>query len=273
MKSIKLFHIITIATILVTLTESDDSVIEARMEQFEAMIQEHEHMIQEQQTLIRDLHQRIIEVDNERSSIGYTFDCYRTDSWYDDGIITFNGCSVDTTTSDPWRGNFTVQDSGIYQFTFEGAVAFLPGSDRPFGFVALHVDDEAVASGYVVEKSESSGDVRIFMVSIDTFQELEAGQIVSIQWANSEGAYLYSNINTHVHFTGHKLASATLVPPQCEYTGQTFQYPGSCRKYYLCLADGTMELGDCCPDVFDPAGEVCVPEEDGSHLCNDVDAC
>ena len=130
-----------------------------------------------------------------------------------------------------------------------------------------------MASGYVEENSDGYDGWRYFMVSIDTLQALEVGQHVSIQWAARDGAKLHSSSNFPVHFTGHNMASSTLVPPQCEYTGQTFEHPGSCRKYYLCLADGTIELDDCCPDVFDPVGETCIPEEDGGNLCNDVDTC
>jgi len=278
MNCIKLVVIITSAISVVTAAGSDDSsVIEAKMVQFEAMMRQQQHMIQEQKIIIQELQLRITKIDNKQNSNGQIFDCYRTENWSSLGIIMFHGCSVDTTTSDPWKGTFTIQYSGIYRFTFEGPIGFISDSVDPYGSVGLYVDDKAVASGYANENYDTGG-TRRFMVSIDTLQVLEAGQSVSIQWSGTGGAYLYSDVNTYIHFTGHYVTSSQLVPPQCEYTGQTFEYPGSCRKYYLCLADGTIELNDCCPDVFGPldhskVGETCVPEGDGGYICNDDDTC
>ena len=113
------------------------------------------------------------------------------------------------------------------------------------------------------------------MVSLNTIQALEVGQNVMIFWSKKDNVFITSNSNTFVHFTGHNIGSSTLIPPHCEYPGQTFEYPGSCRKYYLCLTDGTIELNDCCPNgVFDPVEETCIPElSDGSDLCNNDDTC
>ena len=247
--------------------------IEAKLEQFESVLLEQQQKIQNQDKTIKELQQKIATNENAQKSNGQVFDCYRIEDWTTQGIITFNGCSVDTTTIDPWKGTFIIKDSGLYRITFEGSAVIPHASDYPYGIVSLHVEDKVVASGYV-EEQDSGGiasDYGIFMVSIDTIQALEVGQNVSITWSGTGG--LYSDPSIPIHFTGHNLASSTLVPPQCEYTGQTFEYPGSCRKYYLCRADGTIELNDCCPGVFDPVGESCIPDEDGSYLCNDVDTC
>ena len=288
MNIIKLSLIIISAFSVATTTEIDDSsLIEAKLEKLEALIREqqhanevqetvmqnHQHVILEQHTIIQALQQRITEIGNDQGSNGQMFDCYRTGDWTTDGIITFNGCSVDTTTSKPWKGNFTIEHSGIYRFTFEGLVGIPDVTSDPIGFVKLLIDDTVVASGYMRDENGNSYVTRYFMVSLNTLQILNVGQRVNIQWDGNDGAYLRSNANSFVHFTGHNIASSTLVLPQCEYTGQTFEYPGSCRKYYLCLADGTIELDDCCPDVFDPVGEICVSEEDEGNLCNDVDTC
>ena len=273
MITMNFFTFLLSVTLVIAAEGHGMSPIEAEVAQLKAMMQEQQHMIQEQHTLIQRLQQWITDIDNERNSNGQIFDCFRTEDWTTDGIITFNGCTVDTTTSHPWKGTFTVQDSGIYRFTFEGLVFIPIGSFRSFGSVNLLVDGNPVAAGYVEENMDGIDNERYFMVSVNTLQALEVGQNVSITWTGVDGEYLYSDIQTYVHFTGHNLASSTLVPPQCEYTGQTFEYPGSCRKYYLCLADGTIELDDCCPDVFDPIGEICIPEEDGGNLCNDVDTC
>ena len=63
--------------------------------------------------------------------------------------------------------------------------------------------------------------------------------------------------------------------PECEYPGQMFQYPGSCRKYWLCLADGTVEVQDCCPDVYLPDAEACLSEDliVVDTVCHSEDMC
>ena len=270
----------TLAITVVAETENGNSVIEAKIEKLEAIMQKQQHIldnqktiIQEQNTRIHVLQQRITDVENEHSNIVPVFDCYRTEVLSTDGIITFNNCSIDTTTIDPRRGNFTIEESGIYRFTFDGPVGMMSNYDDPYGFVGLYVDDEAVASGFVEENHDGVGSERKFMLSIDTIQTLRVGQTVSLRWEGSDPVYLFSNINAYVHFTGHKLAPFTVALPKCSYTGQTFEFPGSCRKYYLCLADGSVELEDCCPDVFDPIREICVSEEDGGDLCSDNDTC
>ena len=60
-------------------------------------------------------------------------------------------------------------------------------------------------------------------------------------------------------------------PPECEYTGQTFPSLDSCREYYECLADGTWKVFNCCPDVYDPAQEACIPDDAAGDLCSDND--
>ena len=276
MNSIKFLLIITSMITFVTGSEGHDlSLLEAEVGQLKAMMREQQQIIQEQEAKIQELQQRNIMVDTEKNVNVQIFDCYSTEIWYTTGIITFNGCSVDTTTMDPWKGFFTIQDAGIYRFTFEGSVGIPPSASvDPYGLLGLYVDDKVVASAFLQE-NQNTETLRYFMVSLNTLQALEVGQNVSIYWSKKDDLFLNSNSNTFVHFTGHNVASSMLVPPQCEYTGQTFEYPGSCRKYYLCLADGTIELSNCCPNgVFDPIGETCIPElSDGSDLCNDDDTC
>ena len=57
------------------------------------------------------------------------------------------------------------------------------------------------------------------------------------------------------------------------HPGQTFEYPGSCRKYFYCLEDGTSLVFDCCPGVYNPVQDACVPEEVGGELCSEDDVC
>ena len=239
----------------VTSLESEIELLKAGMEQFKSYIV--------------DLQQKIAKMENERvlESSLFAFDCYRTSGLSTEGIITFNGCSVDTTTSDPWTGIFTVQNPGIYRLTFMGRVYLPYGNNGGYtGEGDILIDGDIVASARVLNGYYQDYD----SISINTLQELNAGQLISVKWG---GTGILDAGSNHVHFTGEYVASSTVAPPECEYTGQTFEYPGSCRKYYLCLADGTVELNNCCPDVFDPIGETCISEDDGGYLCNDEDTC
>ena len=215
------------------------------------------------------------------------FDCYRTEDWSTEGVITFNGCSVDTTTGDPWTGSFTIVEPGLYRFTFTGRGVHPFSTDllATYGYVYIKVDGEVVATATAENYYSWPLPDRfnsVFTLSLNTIQELGVGQLLTVEWEGANGAYLsegsklYSTnrAKKYTHFTGQLLGSAALSPPQCEFTGQTFEYPGSCRKYYICLADGTVELADCCPDVYNPIEKSCVSEADGSwYLCNDEDNC
>ena len=43
------------------------------------------------------------------------FDCFRSDDWVEEGTITYDGCSVDTTAGNPASGNFVVGEQGPYR--------------------------------------------------------------------------------------------------------------------------------------------------------------
>ena len=104
-------HHCSVLTFVTAAESHDSSSLQAEVRQLRAMMQE-------QHRLIKDLQQKI----NKNENIQNIFDCYRTRDWKTIGTITFNGCSVDTTTIKPWRGNFSIQDFGVYRFTFEGLV-------------------------------------------------------------------------------------------------------------------------------------------------------
>ena len=59
----------------------------------------------------------------------------------------------------------------------------------------------------------------------------------------------------------------------CEYTGQTFPYPGDCHMYYICLPDGSggydVEIFDCGTLVYDPNTGACVFPDPDDDLCQD----
>ena len=202
------------------------------------------------------------------------FDCYRTDDWSTEGVITFNGCSVDTTTGAPWNGTFVVREPGIYRLTFMGQIGHSNGAFTTSGDVYLRVDGVIVASARQSQYNDYTYSAT--MLSINTLQTLDVGQVVTIEFEAPVGrgyVSLESDGGKYVHFTGQLLGSAAIYPPQCEFTGQSFEYPGSCRKYYICLADGTVDIFDCCPDVYSPVNKACVSEADGNYLCHDEDNC
>ena len=86
-----------------------------------------------------ELEKRMAEVDPTRE----IFDCYLTDIWKTNGIITFDGCSVDMTNGDPRRGSFVVVEPGVYRLTFTG-YTYYPSSR--WGSVYMKVDGEVVAA-------------------------------------------------------------------------------------------------------------------------------
>ena len=116
---------------------------------------------------------------------------------------------------------------------------------------------------------EGSGQ---FTVSLNTIQRLNAGQNVTMEWDGS--GYIYDS-SRRTHWTGEFLGSGVPLPPACEFTGQTFEYPGSCRKYWLCLADGTVDVFDCCPDVYVPDAQTCLSEDlvIVDAVCHSEDVC
>ena len=148
---------------------------------------------------IRDLQQSVRKLENEKDSTSLYFDCYRTEDLSNDGTITFNGCSVDTTTIDPWRGMFTIQTPGIYRLTFMGRVSMLNGDGSVE--VDLLVDGELVASARDYEYWDWD------MISINTIQELRSGQNISITWSGKDGAFLQGGSYTS-HFTGEYLSTS-----------------------------------------------------------------
>ena len=99
-------------------------------------------------------------------------------------------------------------------------------------------------------------------MSLNTVQEVRVGQTVTIEWSGRNGAYIVDDSNYHhTHWTGEYLGPSTPPPPECQTVGQTFEYPGSCRNYYLCDADLHAEKWSCCPDVYVADAGGCLPED------------
>ena len=156
-----------------------------------------------------ELEQELIKIQNELDGPAEAFDCYRTSTLAVSSIIPFEYCSVLTVTGFPLDGTFEVSKAGIYRFTFTGDVSLPSSESDPWGFVFLKVDGSQVASAlldpeYVHGNFTASYGTAI-MISLNTIQQLEAGQVVSIEWHGINGAQLYSSSNKYVHFTGQLL--------------------------------------------------------------------
>merc|ERR1712079_234795 len=48
------------------------------------------------------------------------FDCFRESVLSDNGVMPFDGCDIDLTTVDPWKGSFVAPGPGLWRFTFQG---------------------------------------------------------------------------------------------------------------------------------------------------------
>lgn len=208
------------------------------------------------------------------SGTSLAFDCYLTEDWSTDGIITFNGCAVDLTTLAPWTGDLTVTEPGLWRFTFTALVTTPPGG---YGYVDLKVDGQTVSRAYVDPGLEATEETSgWYPMSLNTLQQLEAGQSVTIEWTGRDSStYIFEDEARYTHFTGAYMGSGLPTPPACEFSGQTFEYPGSCRLYYVCGVDGSIAVADCCPGVYSPylKPPPCVSEDEAPSICNSEDVC
>ena len=139
------------------------------------------------------------------------------------------------------------------------------------GYVNLMVDGTIVAKTYHYTRNDGYDAM---MMSINTLQQLQVGQNVTIEFEPSGGAYLVGYV-IYTRWTGTYMQPGAAAPPECQYTGQTFEYPGSCRKYWICKADGTVDVSDCCPDVYVPDAEACLSEDAVvvDAVCHSEDIC
>merc|ERR1712117_201280 len=110
------------------------------------------------------------------------FDCFRESDLSTSGIIPFYGCNVDLTTLDPWKGSFTASQSGLWRFTFQGAVQVGVGQ----GVVELRVNDAAVARSEVAPGVNAV--TGLYQISLNDLVNVEEGDTVEIQWISSGDA-------------------------------------------------------------------------------------
>ena len=196
--------------IMIARAESDNSEFEAKMIALENKLE--------------SMEKKLSALEGERTY--EAFDCYRIGNWDVNATITFDSCSVDMTTQDPWTGNFMVPTAGLWRFTAMATAYVIDPAG--YGYIRIKVDGITAAISYANPDNGATGRSTL---SISTIQQLEVGQNVSIVWTGHKDAYLYSNNNKYTHWTGAYMGSGTVAPPECDYTGQTFEYPGSCRKY------------------------------------------
>merc|ERR1712150_326355 len=80
---------------------------------------------------------------------------------------------------------------------------------------------------------------------------------------------------TYTHWTGVYMGPPTPAIPECEYVGQVFEFPGSCRDYYYCGSDGAVSKNSCCPDVFVAEAEARLSEDLVvlGEICPSEDVC
>ena len=161
--------------------------------------------------------------------------------------------------------------AGLWSLTLTAGQVYLPlGSS---GHVDLKVDGQIVAKSRVDRNGD--GNSGVSAISLNTVQPLYAGQNVTVEWSGYNGAYILGDESKGTHWTGVYLGSGTLPLPDCQYPGQTLEYPGSCRFYYICMADGLVGVRSCCPGLYSPTDHVCVSEDeaDVENICHSEDVC
>merc|ERR1712117_200044 len=112
------------------------------------------------------------------------FDCYLSDDWNTNGIIQFNGCDVDLTTEDPWKGSFSIPTDGLWRFAFNAGWVIFPSNS--YIYIDLKVDGTRVATSYTY--SNNDGSASYFTMSLNTVQDLQVGHTVTIEWDGYGGA-------------------------------------------------------------------------------------
>jgi len=258
---------------LVMWTEVKASTIEER---FEAVKAEIDQLRNEKDSEISLLKNKIKGLKTEMQSMDSptVFDCYLSEIWDTDGIIQFNGCDVDLTTGDPWKGSFTIPTEGLWHFSFNAGYVYFPSADDPYGYIYLKVDGTIVANSFT--NPTDDGTASWFTMSLNTVQDLQVGQTVTIEWVGGNGASIVDDPPTHrTHWTGEYLGPSMPTPPECQSEGQTFEYPGSCRDYYLCDSNLVASKTSCCPDIYVAEAEACLPEEMVTlgEICPSEDTC
>ena len=145
-----------------------------------------------------------------------------------------------------------MQATGLWRFSFSGTAVGVGD-----GYLRLYIDGTRAAAMIIDPPMDYGG---YYPISFTTINRVEIGSKVTVQFDGSS-SLLDTDPFDYTHFVGEYLGDPTPALPECEYPGQTFQYPGSCRQYWFCQSDGTVDILDCCPDVYVPDAETCLSED------------
>ena len=136
------------------------------------------------------------------------WDCYKTQDWTADDIIEFDYCDLNTMTGNPALGLVAIDVPGTYRLTFSGRIKNnVNGGEGGYGWVRLKVNNDVIATSGV-------GDAFYYgQLSINTLQELLAGDVVAVEFEHSNAltaqrGYLDSTSEhgeRFVRWTGQKL--------------------------------------------------------------------
>ena len=118
MKSVTITTILCCFTALAQSSTPNDTPGDARdFEWLKARVQQLENKEQElegENQVLMDM-LRMMQSKQDAAAGVEVFDCFRSESWAQEGLITYDGCSVDTTAGNPASGNFVVGEQGIYR--------------------------------------------------------------------------------------------------------------------------------------------------------------
>merc|ERR1712117_678653 len=159
MASTKITLALACISSLVMWTDVKASTIEERFEAMEAEISGLKSKISGLETELQSMDSPTV------------FDCYLSDYWDTNGIIQFNGCDVDLTTEDPWKGSFSIPTDGLWRFSFNAGDVYFPSADDPYGYIYLKVDGTIVANSFT--NPTDDGTASWFTMSLNTVQDLQ----------------------------------------------------------------------------------------------------
>ena len=134
------------------------------------------------------------------------------------------------------------------------------------------MDGIIVATSYT--NPPHDGSASYLTTTINSLQSVTVGQTVTIEVTFYGGAYI-ADYPGSTHWTGVYMGPSTPAIPECQYVGQVFEFPGSCRNYYYCGSDRTVSKNSCCPGVFVAEAEACLPEDlvNVGEICPSEDVC
>lgn len=156
------------------------------------------NQLQQKSDQITDLGTKV-DLNGAKTSTGeIAFDCYRTTN-HDSGVVTYNGCSVDTTggAMDPNTGKFKAKRAGLYQVHFTGEA--YPGKG---GCIKIMKGSTELSRIYSSKTDHHRG------LSISRITQLQLGDDVSAQNCGSgyNALRLYADGNHQTIFKGFFLA-------------------------------------------------------------------